>query len=118
LDDAQTELENKQTEVTELHGKVVSIRSHALKLEDELRAMNSGKSSNVQRVNELQQEVQIQKKHAGVISLTLCDHGRAMMSDQTVCTYTLRIRIQHLRIHDQLQCSPFADHLSACKTLH
>lgn len=43
----------------------MSIRSHALKLEDELRAMNSGKSSNVQRVNELQQEVQIQKKNAG-----------------------------------------------------
>lgn len=71
LDDAQEELESKQTEVTELHGKVVSIRSHALKLEDELRAMNSGKSSNVQRVNELQQEVQIQKKNAGTQSTCL-----------------------------------------------
>ena len=68
MDSAQTELESKQGEVTELHGKVVSIRSHALKLEDELRAMNSGKSSNVQRVNELQQEVQIQKKNAGMLA--------------------------------------------------
>lgn len=99
LDDANTELESKQTEVTELHGKVVSIRSHALKLEDELRAMNSGKSSNVQRVNELQQEVQIQKKNAGMSELLLldqiiCDNSniffsepRSVQTDYHICVY-------------------------------
>lgn len=83
LDDAHTELESKQSEVTELHGKVVSIRSHALKLEDELRAMNSGKSSNVQRVNELQQEVQIQKKNAGMLPLLSC-----------MCMVMVEVRLQ------------------------
>jgi predicted nuclease with TOPRIM domain len=93
LNEAQDELEKKQSEVTELHGKVVNIRSHALKLEDELRGMNSGKSSNVQRVNELQQEVQIQKKNAGAHTLARAERESrfaetASSSGLSLCTGT------------------------------
>lgn len=67
LRDTQDELEGKCDEVSQLQGKVVNIRSHALKLEDELRSMSGGEASNVHRTAELQKELRMQKTAAGEI---------------------------------------------------
>lgn len=66
LRDTQDELEGKCDEVSQLQGKVVNIRSHALKLEDELRSMSGGEASNVHRTAELQKELRKQKAAAGM----------------------------------------------------
>lgn len=72
LRDTQDELEGKCDEISQLQGKVVNIRSHALKLEDELRTMSGGEASNVHRTAELQKELRSQKAAAGMECLSFC----------------------------------------------
>lgn len=75
LRDTQDELEGKCDEVSQLQGKVVNIRSHALKLEDELRSMSGGEASNVHRTAELQKELRMQKAAVGETHWALLSYG-------------------------------------------
>jgi predicted nuclease with TOPRIM domain len=57
----------KEQDVSALNGKVIQIRSHALKLEEELRALRSGEVSNVHRVSEIREELELAQETAGVL---------------------------------------------------
>jgi predicted nuclease with TOPRIM domain len=57
----------KELDVNALHGKVMQIQSHALKLEEELRALRSGEVSNVHRVSEIREELELAQETAGVL---------------------------------------------------
>lgn len=58
----------------DLQGRVISIRSHALRLEEELRSLRSGEVSNVQRVQEIQQQLEAARNTASTPcrSLFMC----------------------------------------------
>ena len=57
----------KDAEVKDLQGRVISIRSHALRLEEELRSLRSGEVSNVQRVQEIQQQLEAARNTASAL---------------------------------------------------
>ena len=62
---ASDAVKDKERDVSALQGKVIQIRSHALKLEEELRALRSGEVSNVYRVSELRDELEVAQQTAG-----------------------------------------------------
>jgi predicted nucleic acid-binding Zn-ribbon protein len=79
----------KEAEVSDLQGKVVNVRSHALRLEEELRSLRSGEVSNVHRVSELQQELEEARAAAGALLCCLLpDTWLSQLNSRWHCVVT------------------------------